>query len=237
MRDIVFAATSVGAATPTARALGSGGIAKEHGILFSAPMVRALLAGTKTQTRRAFKDSPPPGINVAIVNNTTQRFGGPGDRLWVRETWMADPPIDNSWPSTQFAGCKPRDHSLIPAEYRKPEHCLYRADGFADLHGWTPAIHMFRWASRLTLEIAEVRVERLQEISAADAIAEGIGEFIGGWACLTDDAPQQAGATPQEGYRHLWERINGAGSWNANPWVWVVGFRVLPSAVPRAPVV
>ncbi|MEY4713300.1 MAG: hypothetical protein RIS88_2750 [Pseudomonadota bacterium] len=84
---------------------------------------------------------------------------------------------------------------------------------------------MPRAASRITLEITGVRVERLQDISADDAKDEGISEFIGGWWCEHDDAEQIAGMTPQEGYRHLWERINGPGSWDANPWVWVVEFK------------
>lgn len=197
---------------------------KERPILFSAPMVRAILAGTKTQTRRVVKGWPLewllPPISftpeyVADPANAACPYGQPGGRLWVRETWMADPPITDDWPSTQFSGCKPRDHSLIPDRYRKPEHCLYRADGRDDLHGWTPGIHMPRWSSRITLEVTGVRVERLQDISASDAIAEGIPR--GG--------PENPDGIEQREYRQLWEQINGPGSWDANPWVWVVEFK------------
>lgn len=213
---------------------------KERGVLFNAPMVRALLDGSKTQTRRAIKlphmnplgkwepstfGGPDGGrtragetvpLQGSIWHTRTGdclgcQHGVPGDRLWVRETWMADPPIDDSWPSTQFAGCRPRDHSLIPEDYRKPEHCLYRATETADLHGWTPGIHMFRWASRITLELTGVRAERLQDISEADAIAEGITH-----STLND---------PRVEYRWLWESINGPGSWDTNPWVWVIEFK------------
>ena len=211
---------------------------KERPILFQGAMVRALLNRTKTQTRRAMKQFLPcnpeydsergawevyNGDDVAITLRCP--YGSPGDRLWCRETWMPDAPRNGEWPDTAFYGCGMSPLSLIPECYRHPWHVLHRAtwEG-CELVGWKPSIHMPRWASRITLEVTGVRVERLQDISDADAQAEGIGEFIGGWACLTDDAPQQAGNTPKEGYRHLWERINGPGSWDANPWVWVVEF-------------
>jgi hypothetical protein len=195
---------------------------KERPILFSGSMVRAILAGTKTQTRRAMRDQPwklphfnRGALSIRVRGTVYQAFnpqfppvrcpyGQPGDRLWVMETWLT---VDG-------------------------EHAFYRADYLHDPNGdrkhgiaWRPSIHMPRWASRITLEVTSVRVERLQGISADDAKAEGISEFIGGWWCEHDDAEQIAGMTPQEGYRHLWERINGPGSWDANPWVWVVSFR------------
>ena len=191
----------------------------ERPILFSAPMVRAILAGAKTQTRRAVKFKPWHQIEARDDGSPwpwmydDERvadhwvpcpYGQPGDRLWVRET-----------------------HMDLGACY------LYRADDSAEQERalvapgqrWRPAIHMPRAASRITLEITAVRVERLQDISEADAKAEGISEFVGGWWCEHDDAEQIAGMTPQEGYAHLWERINGAGSWAENPWVWVVTFQ------------
>lgn len=223
----------------------------ERPILFSAPMVRAILAGTKTQTRRVVKGAPddwapvrPEVFSPTVVDRHGDEqpgpdaygagnedgsdwvrcpYGQPGDRLWVRETWMADPPVTGDWPSTAFHGCKPRDHSLIPDCYRKPEHCLYRADGHEDLHGWTPGIHMFRWASRITLEVTGTRVERLQDISKADAVAEGIVETCGGYG-LPDGSHFHA-ADPRESYWSLWGAINGCGGVEANPWVWVVEFR------------
>lgn len=217
---------------------------RERPILFSAPMVRSIISGAKSQTRRLVKPQPPfetgevftgmyhptvidkrgeeqPGKEIFGAWNldgdwaTSCPYGQPGGNLWVRETWMADPPRDGTWPSIAFDGCKPRDHSLIPEQYRTPAHCLYRADGH-DFHGWTPAIHMFRWASRITLEVTSVRVERLQDISEADAQAEGCA-----------DVDYSAGRTYRHAYRDLWESINGEGAWSLNPWVWVVEFRKL----------
>lgn len=206
----------------------------ERGILFSAPMVRALLAGTKTQTRRPMSNrlvrvdggvpftNPPAWAHGAPGSMVLPcPYGIRGDRLWVRETWMPDPPRDGTWPHVAFDGCKPRDMSLIPERYRTPAHCLYRADGRDSLTGWTPAIHMFRWASRITLEVTAVRVERLQDISEDDLAAEGIQELI--------DAGVDHDGTPRDTYRALWETLNGPGSWAANPWVWAVSFkRVTP---------
>jgi hypothetical protein len=205
-------------------------------ILFSAPMVRALLAGMKTQTRRVVKRplKHPNWTTYRLfgpsVNNPAQTYtlyecgpdypdgdddkvrcpyaDRPGDRLWVRETWMPDPPIDDSWASTAWSGCG-RTVSEIPERFHHPRFCNYAADW---LHGpirWTPSIHMPRWASRITLEITGVRVERLQDISDADSIAEGaVGHPDGPW----------------HAYRSLWTLINGPGSWDANPWVWVIEF-------------
>lgn len=204
----------------------------ERPILFSAPMVRALLDGAKTQTRRPVKwRGVTAGLNMSFTGLAANKgcrewflvsrgqgacwedrsagtpcpYGEPGERLWVRET------------------CRERDPDQDGMTWD------YRAD-----HGrgedpcgvpWRPSIHMPRRASRITLELTDVRIERLREISRADAIAEGISEFVGGWWCKYEDDLQRAGATPQEGYRHLWERINGQGSWEVNPFVWVLEFR------------
>jgi hypothetical protein len=204
---------------------------KERPILFSGSMVRAILAGTKTQTRRAMRDQPwklphfnRGALSIRVRGTVYQAFnpqfppvrctyGQPGDRLWVREAFIHEP-ADYCWEASVSIPCR-------------PAFTVYRADHEGDTRGagWKPSIHMPRWASRITLEVTSVRVERLQGISADDAKAEGISEFIGGWWCEHDDAEQIAGMTPQEGYRHLWERINGPGSWDANPWVWVVSFR------------
>jgi hypothetical protein len=179
-------------------------------ILFSGPMVRALLAGTKTQTRRALTGPPELARN---------RFGQPGDRLWVRETFFAF----GSW-ATRFNPAKGRDEWFFTDMTRASGHAWrYEADGGpgADPQarreaGAAPAWHkrsalfMPRAASRIVLEITGVRIERLQAIGAADALAEG---FAPG---AVDD--------PVLAYRGVWERINGAGSWEANPLVWVVEF-------------
>ena len=201
-------------------------------------MVRALLAGTKTQTRRVCKPAvaralsyvvevPDPAERGQVYNGShfgdeegdvqfASPYGGIGDRLWVRESWMPDPPIDGTWAGTQWAGCRDGKIAGVPERFRHPKFCNYAASW---LHGdvrWTPSIHMPRWASRILLEVTGVRVERLQDISDSDALAEGIDRTntsISGYA--------------KERYRALWEQINGAGSWAANPWVWVVEFRRL----------
>lgn len=213
---------------------------KERPILFSAPMVRALLAGTKAQTRRICKaaklhdsgedyrdDDGWPLFDASIDGAGDIRirspYGVPGDRLWVRETWIPDPPIDDTWASTVWNGCGRRIDE-VPERFRHPAFCAYAAGW---LHGpivWRPSIHMPRWASRITLEVTGVRVERLQDISEADAIAEGIVRWTGGrWKCAAPDG--MAHPTAREAFRCLWESINGPGSWDANPWVWVVEFR------------
>ncbi len=217
---------------------------------FKAPMVRALLAGTKTQTRRVMADQPKtaPTVWKAGLNRSMSRvamaasweeggdlysclcpYGVPGDRLWVRETWAPDPPIDDSWASSGWSGCGRRIDG-VPERFRHPHFCIYAADW---LHGpvtWRPSIHMPRWASRITLELSTVRVERLQDISEADAIAEGVSHEP---RCLPDDdaaafhriGPVAGDSFPIARYAALWDSINGPCSWEENPWVWVIAFR------------
>ena len=183
---------------------------KEKPILFSGPMIRAILANTKTQTRRAFKTknggvwpnaNDLPGMRQILRSCP---YGQPGDRLWVRETFGHFERNENFAP-----GCE----------------VFYRADGESlAVEPWRPSIHMPRWASRITLEITGVRVERLQKIDIADAQAEGVsdtGAFI-----LDGEGNEQGG--PIAEYAVLWEQINGPGSWDANPWVWVLDFKGLP---------
>lgn len=223
---------------------------KERPILFNAAMVRAILSGKKTQTRRAAKVEIYMGIEgisgPRIGKYSTVHFldrehglsgaieacpyGQVGDRLWVRETWMPDAPRDGTWADVAFYGCKSSPLSAIPEAYRKPEHCLFRStwDG-QELVGWKPSIHMPRWASRITLEITGVRVERLNEISEEDARAEGITD--GG--CLncgnseTDCGCLNPLPDARDSFIHLWQSINDEGSWTANPWVWVLEFKRL----------
>lgn len=195
---------------------------KERPILFSAPMVRALLAGTKTQTRRVIKPRHLAFFNqdaAAMLSDWNERplpYGKTGDRLWVREShwWFKDE----------------HDHET---GYFPPtltiDDVAYRADGEDPRKVWRPSIHMPRWASRITLEITSVRVERLQEISIEDAKAEGA------WG--PDDSIVQKvadyfgtdifSANPRKAFQMLWESINGPDSWAANPWVWVIEFRRL----------
>lgn len=211
---------------------------KEHPILFSAPMVRAILAGQKTQTRRVLKQATGPSLSVGMadeaqgvaelswlhgdgpgydVEETIRQvacpYGQPRDRLWVREAWRA---------SLAFELTPPRD---IPAG----TPLRYTADGSGALPPenagkYRPPMFMPRWASRITLEVTGVRVERLQDISDDDAIAEGLTCQNGLYA--TPGEVWQI--DPRKAYRDLWEQLNGPGSWDANPWVWVVEFRRLP---------
>lgn len=224
---------------------------KARPILFSAPMVRAILAGTKTQTRRVVKPQPvanhrgkfsfstftdDEGIEAYWQNNPLWGpvrcpYGRPGQGLWVRETFAlentrdyeGDAGIDE--PEGPVKWVEGGAYRLIP-RYRAtaPHTELMIAPTEADEIGmrWTPSIHMPRWASRITLEITDVRIERLQEISAGDALAEGINPHsVFPWM------PDEIISTDPDVSRYavLWESINGAGSWAANPWVWVVEFR------------
>lgn len=202
---------------------------RERPILFSAPMVRAILAGTKTQTRRAVKPQPVESYSVLGDVRETRGwswpmsdgqhlpcpgdamlarcpYGEPGDRLWVRETFCTM--IVNDWPNP-----------VGPIGYR--------ADGNLEHNPgcWRPSIHMARRHSRITLEITGVRVERLQEISEADARAEGAPP---GHPSI-DRVSREFGFAdfPRSWYGQMWEQINGRGSWAANPWVWVLEFRKL----------
>jgi hypothetical protein len=199
---------------------------KERPILFNAPMVRALLAGTKTQTRRVVKPQPREGNDITsgrgelawqtgvghfIVSTLPKApklfvercpYGRPGDRLWVRETFTA---FDVGFVTYRA------DFNSDPAEDR--------AHGIV----WTPSIHMPRWASRILLEIVSVRVERLQDISEADAMAEGI--TVPNCGCGWGLDGDLLSGTASGAYMLLWESINGHGSWDANPWVWVVEFK------------
>lgn len=185
---------------------------KERPILFKGPMVRALLAGTKTQTRRVVNPSPMmvedhrcapwdgnPSALMLKLTDAGQRcpYGQPGDRLWVRETFALPDRRANNLPPWAYA-----------ADYAdRPQHA------------WKPSIHMPRAASRITLEITGIRVEQLQDISDDDLEQEGLQEVI--------DAGIDHDGFPRDAYRALWDSINGAGSWGANPWVWVVMFKRL----------
>ena len=188
---------------------------KERPILFKDEMIRAILDGRKTQTRRVVKPQPSNVINDLFIwrDNATPRdelmascpYGQPGDQLWVRETYFGN-------------------HFQHPNEPEDERELHYLADGLPCFEGeedeirWRPSIHMPRWASRLQLEIVNVRVERLQDISESDALEEGI----------TYNHIPNNGLDPMRArtwFRGLWESINGPGSWDLNPWVWVVEFK------------
>lgn len=188
---------------------------KECPMLFSAPMVRALLDGSKTQTRRIVKPQPfredymaEEGVRRQFA--TLSPYGQPGDRIWVRETFCLEDNGHKEWPIFRADG------TVLPQRptTRKPAR-------------WTPSIHMPRWASRILLEIISVRVERLNDCSDADAVAEGIGLNPSAIGMKLTNPPGESMAIAM--YHALWDSINGAGSWADNPWVWVVEFkRVTP---------
>ena len=194
---------------------------KERPVLFSAPMVRAILDGRKTQTRRIAKvtdkDCKPGMITPlagfvprTIANHISYcPYGKPGDRLWVRETFKQHDEVisykaDGTW-ITDFqhtGGINPHENIT-----------------------WIPSIHMPRNASRILLEITGVRVERLQDISECDAKAEGsyVCDYFG--RRLLDQSSNQG--CYKWGYRSIWESLNGTGSWDLNPFVWVIEFKLL----------
>lgn len=180
---------------------------KSRPILFSAPMVRALLDGCKTQTRRAWRDQPPAGVRVGFVpGESTTPYGKSGDQLWVREAWAQPTSLDPgpTFYRADYPACVPSHFENVPP---------------ADQIKWKPSIHMFRHQSRIQLEITGVRVERLQDISEADARAEGV--FPGSWEYDNGEGTE----TAKESYECLWNSINGTGSWDLNPWVWCISFR------------
>lgn len=238
-------------------------------ILFNAPMVRALIEGRKTQTRRIMKPQPigngfiargevltlndflPPDAMLLSVGKGRSRYttssyegwesacpyGQPGDLLWVRETFQ--PLFADGWEE----GRNP-DGSGDRVNYKTGEGYAphYVADcgriEFVTPDGdlvtrCTPPIRMPRWASRLTLRITDVRVQRLNDISEADALAEGVTpKWEPGCSGRLMEAFNGFSFRPAaSAYADLWEQINGAGSWEANPWAWALTFDVIPRNV------
>ncbi len=220
----------------------------ERGMIFNSEMVRAILDGRKTQTRRIVKgadgavkfckewdingkevfvvlgEKDHTGMNP-VLGAISCPFGAVGDRIWVRETFQGPLVHEELF----------EEYRAYPEKFETPEYCEYAADGgvrpeYCDLddnlrHGWLPSIHMPRWASRILLEISDVRVERLNAISEEDARAEGI--IDGG--CLNCGEPEPCGcANPEpdatDAFAYLWQSIYGQENWNANPWVWVIEF-------------
>jgi hypothetical protein len=210
---------------------------RERPILFSDPMVRAILEGRKTQTRRVVKgmalewlapDVFTPDV-VADPANHLCPYGAPGDLLWVRETWnefWAEELTEGRYSQTGQAGS--------PARLPERMRVAYRADG--DLahaeHGrarWRPSIHMPRWASRLTLRVTSVRVERLRAITEEDARAEG---------AAADDISRVGVPchSARQNFERLWDSLAAEGSQRSDDqWVWCVGFeRTLPDEGERS---
>jgi len=243
---------------------------KARPILFSAEMVRALLDGRKTQTRRVIKPQPPEEYPVARLSDgvcvwskhkesefpmwarhSVCHYGKPGDLLWVRETWTKG--------RANFLGTtydvptwRTKNGAIGPILYR----CSDIYEGHANFIKWRPSIHMPRWASRLTLRITDIRVERLQEISEADAVAEGVqpheyaigplgvradsircihcgklrSDHVGqAMVCFGGNGTCWNGNTARGGFGVLWDSINSnrGYSWDMNPWVWVIEFNVI----------
>jgi len=182
---------------------------KERPILFSGPMIRAILRDRKTQTRRAVNPQPwlePDGAlgwrskgDYIEWNNgrgDLSPYGVPGDRLWVRETWHHE------------------DASCFDPKCGQPTHIFYRVtEPYPESIRWRPSIFMPRWASRITLEITDVRVQRVQEISYEDQLAEGF------------EVGHPAG--PLHWFQGLFDFLNKKRgySWASDPWVWVIEFR------------
>ncbi len=241
-------------------------LVKSRPVLFSAPMVLALLDGRKTQTRRTrglqrftergdfigmrkrsdgvwvaeFRDSIPDDPCPVEVRSP---YGGPGDTLWVKETWR--PRIAHSCSLdtcdcgdvavSYAAGGRDVDFpdGSIPSTWTMPK---------AAARGNVSPLLMPRWASRITLEVTGVRVERLQDISQEDAKAEGLKGVTKDGALVKYGLPDRDGwpgtddlgwewraweIDPRRAFHRLWESINGADSWSINPWVWVVSFKVV----------
>ena len=206
---------------------------KTRPILFNPPMVRALLDGSKTQTRRPFSARmlslmEAAGLAGVVSHFTTQATLASNDLSYVRDFCTYGKPGDLLWVREAFSGPHCMEASkgraaLPPRKWPHDSALWYWADGNPSEGDWTrprPSIHMPRWASRITLEIVSVRVERLQDISEADAEAEGI-DFLR----HTPDVDETL--TAKQLYDALWESINGAGSWAENPWVWCVEFKAV----------
>lgn len=204
---------------------------KERPILFCAPMVRAILDGRKTQTRRVYKGEPTldgelhaDGSGETWMEWGRCPYGKPGDRLWVRE---------NGWERPSRTAKMMRDGADTW------ERFYYDADGLTtqdheDFKAWgfkrRPSRHMPRWASRITLEITGVRVERLQDISEEDALAEGINRISHGregnyYHHARSEPDPHNWCCPIDAYRELWQSLHSPESWGANPWVWMIEFR------------
>ena len=212
--------------TYTSSADSSSGKFKERPILFNDQMVRAILDGRKTQTRRVVKLKRGQEIEHGAVFSAKDPFmavwpyGTVGDRLWVREASFPDWPKQFSYYEWTWAE--------TPEEYRAPKYCAYRADqqpGLDAIVPWKPSTTMPRWASRITLEITEVRVERLQDISEEDVKAEGVNDTQG-WQLHDLKTGESRPYTARDHFSGLWDSIyEDRAPWDSNPWVWVIEFK------------
>lgn len=225
---------------------------KEHGMIFNGEMVRAILDGRKTQTRRPVK-FPVLDKNLGCElagnelagelsagNYLNSAFGKPGDRVWVRETWgVVSHELDEDGRIQPWTPNRPATaiHEMPFGNGYYSGYAIYAADGdftWGDDDGyedgrscWKPSIHMPRAASRILLEITDVRVERLNAISEEDATAEGVppaGSLLPDYPG-TFLTPKGDFATAKVAFQRLWESIYGEESWKANGWVWVISFK------------
>jgi len=185
-------------------------------ILFSTPMVQAILDGTKTQTRRVVKSRPHNSLHLLTIRNSQLQwdnkpcpYGKPGDILWVREKWL-----------------------FQRSPYRGYVYAAEFSEALIKTQKWKPSIHMPFEVARIFLRIKSVRVERLKDISEEDAISEGcclygpFGEYKGVLHPNGGSMKYRAYSKATRAFECLWESINGDESWNANPWVWVVEFEI-----------
>lgn len=206
---------------------------RERPILFSGPMVRAILAGQKTQTRRVAKEFAGRDDLDAVLrrfpNQSGCPYGQPGDRLWVREATIKVE--DHGYEGPVYVESDDGRACLEGGLAPDPDDCVEVEPHELRIR---PSIHMPRAWSRITLEIINVRVQQLQDISEADCIAEGIQQLgeKQGWATEArfPDGKRHFGAGAYDLYRQLWDSINGAGAWAANPHVWDIEFRRLTDA-------
>lgn len=223
---------------------------KEHGIIFNTEMIRAILDGRKTQTRRIIKSVPTThNFHGWIMSSTCAKdegkavwaigdspllkdpirlncpLGKIGDRLWVRETWQG-PLVDYENSNKLYKD---------PELFQTIKNCVYKADGDACpeyfdaddnlRYGWKSSAQMPRWASRILLEITDIRVERLQNIREEDAVAEGVAPLHGGYWKHYQPGWAQHQLSARGSFVTLWNSINGEDAWYKNPWMWVVEFK------------
>lgn len=214
---------------------------RERPILFNGAMVRAILDGRKMVTRRQINPQFPSSVNEVLPYATYRGawmprdpespddaweeqvrvcpYGKPGDRLWVRETWQ----LHEKFTDTCVVVYKANERNSWTEFHRRFPVSVARgaAEKPFQTHGFRPSIHMPRWACRILLEITDVRVERLQDITYEQAAAEGIHRHNRMWS-----ATDEGGAChkyPEPAFRDLW--LSTGGDWDANPWVWVVEFK------------
>lgn len=223
----------------------------ERGMIFNGEMVRAILDGQKTQTRRIVNwrglseglnlnfsglkvcEYPTGWVIESEIRTSTEwrcqptpcPFGVVGDRIWVRETFQG--------PLFDFEQME--SYQEDSSKFQTPEFCVYKADGkpapeFFDadenLHCcWRPSIHMPRWASRITLEITGVRVEQLKSISEEEARSEGVARLREGFWKHYQPGWTQHQLSAKGSFATLWDSIYGSGEWDRNPWVWVIEFK------------